>query len=175
VPRQAKISNIYDLVERAAARREIPRLELWQAATKALLAKNLPALNLSERMNPQIAVTTYRDWLVGYLSSLERLNDPTSGCAHILKRIIVHVRDFKKWLGGVGDGRRGPQEGTTGYKNSDRKLFRRMKKLIDSGATRSAYGAALELAGQIAGSNTSAQSKAKRVSALYRKEYAERR
>jgi hypothetical protein len=148
-------------------------LELWQAATKALLAKNLPALNLSERMNPKIAVTTYRDWLVGYLRSLERFNDPTNGCAHILKCIIVRVSDFRKWLRGVGGGRRGPQQGTTGYRDYDRKLFPRIKRLIDSGAARSAYGAALQLVREmkIEGGGTD-ESRAKRLSQRYRKEYS---
>jgi hypothetical protein len=64
---------------------------------------------------------------------------------------------------------RGPVRGTTGFRDKDRELFPQMAKLIKSGEVRSAYGAALKLVHKIAGQNTSHESKAKRVSALYRK------
>jgi hypothetical protein len=66
---------------------------------------------------------------------------------------------------------RGPIQGTTGFQDLDRKLFPRMMKLIESGEARSPYGAALILSQEIAGSGT-IENKAKRVSAMYRKEHA---
>jgi hypothetical protein len=43
---KAKEGNIYDLVERAAARRREPRLDLWEAALTAILEEKLRPLNL---------------------------------------------------------------------------------------------------------------------------------
>jgi hypothetical protein len=156
-----KQTNIYDLVERAAARRSIPRLELWQEATKALVTRELPAKNLS----------VFVDWLIGFLGSVERFNDPNGGGrARILKNIIVRARDFDKWLYKKSRGRRGPVGGTTGLQVSDRKIFPSIENLIASGKAFSAYGAALKLHKDIAGTG-SPENKAKRVSARYRKEH----
>jgi hypothetical protein len=68
--------------------------------------------------------------------------------------------------------KRGPTPGTTGYQDLDRKLFPQIKELKKRGKARSAYGAALMLANEIAGGG-SAENKARRVSALYRKRPAE--
>jgi hypothetical protein len=64
---------------------------------------------------------------------------------------------------------RGPLRGTTGYQTQERKLFPRISKLLKRGEARSPYGAALTLSKEISGRGTP-ESKAKRVSALYRKE-----
>jgi hypothetical protein len=47
----SKQNNVYDLVERSAARHGLPRLELWQKVVRDLLSGELPALNLSEQIN----------------------------------------------------------------------------------------------------------------------------
>jgi hypothetical protein len=65
---------------------------------------------------------------------------------------------------------RGPTQGTTGYRALDRKLFPRITKLLKSGKVRSVHDAAMHLADKIAGSGTP-ENKAKRLSALYRKEH----
>jgi hypothetical protein len=75
----SKEDNIYDLVERAAVRRKVPRFDLWQAAAKALVEKRLPASNLSERIN---AAMTLGDWLISFRTAVDRFNDP-SGFARI--------------------------------------------------------------------------------------------
>lgn len=67
--------------------------------------------------------------------------------------------------------RRGPKQGTTGLQTSDRNLFPRITEQIQSGKARSPYGAALNLMAEIAGNGTP-KNKAKRVSALYRREQA---
>jgi len=64
---------------------------------------------------------------------------------------------------------RGPKRGETGFQASDRKLFSQISEKIKNGKARSPYGAALLLADQIAGDGTPG-SKARRISALYRKE-----
>jgi len=63
---------------------------------------------------------------------------------------------------------RGPAPGTTGFASQDRKLFPKMQKKIDNGEARSPHSAAMQLIGEIAGGG-SPESKAKRVSARYRK------
>jgi hypothetical protein len=40
-----KTDNIYDLVERAAARHKIARMQLWQETAKAITERELPILN----------------------------------------------------------------------------------------------------------------------------------
>ena len=55
-------NNIYDLVERSAARHGLPRLDLWQKVVRDLLSVELPALNLSEQINSGVAATT---WVIG--------------------------------------------------------------------------------------------------------------
>jgi hypothetical protein len=168
----SKEDNIFDLVERAAARHGIPRLEMWQRAAKALLEGELPASNLLEKPLASAHPTmTYRDWLVGYRASVDRGNEPTSST---LKHIIVRASDFKKWLARCRNGaseQRGPQPGSVGFSDADRKHFPVISRLIKNGKAESAYGAALKLAheGKLPGRGTK-QSRAKRVSQLYRKE-----
>ena len=94
----AKQSNIYDLVERAAARLATPRLELWQAAIKALIVGELRALNLEILIDPKVyPAMTFKVWLGGFRDSVDRYNDPNR-CVKILRRIIVLESDFKTWL-----------------------------------------------------------------------------
>ena len=161
----SKEDNIYDLVERAAARRKVPRLELWQKTAKAVANRELPALNLSEKISPAM---TFGGWFSGFRDAVDRFNDPND-FARILKHIIVRTTDFEQWLRKANKSRRGPEYETTGYHASDRKALRRMSRLIKEGKARSAYGAALKLADELAGDGTP-QSKAKRVATLYRKE-----
>ena len=169
-----KQTNIYDLVERAAARAGIPRLELWQKVARALLSGALPAVNLAERIHPP-AATTFFDWLGGspisfggFRASVDRGNDPNS-VAHILRRIMVPDSEFQRWLRTAAAQRRGPRRAQTGYQSSDRELFPCIEQLIKSGAAMSPYGAALKLVNEISGTATET-SKAKRASALYRRE-----
>lgn len=94
----SKEDNIYDLVERAAARRKVPRLELWQKTAKAIVDRDLPVLNLSEVMAPKVApAVTFGGWFAGFRAAVDRFNDPSS-FAHILKHIVVRTADFERWL-----------------------------------------------------------------------------
>jgi hypothetical protein len=166
-------SDIYNLVERAAARRGVPRLQLWQAAAAALVEKRLLALNLSERMNPGMAMTV-ADWLIRFRRAVDRSNDPNNFAAHILKRIFIRESAFEQWLRNADTGRRGPTQDTTGYKAADRKFFPSISRMLKSGDARSAYGAALKLADKLAGTGTP-ESKAIRVSKQYRLEHSKNR
>jgi len=169
VPKQ---SNIYDLVERSAARNAIPRLELWQAAAKALVGKNLAIANLSNFRDPNGSLERFENWLSYFRASVDRLKDPNSN-AGLLKDIIVRVSSFEKWLRKEKKrGRRGPVRGTTGSQDSDRKVFPLIKKLIDDKGARSARDAALQLFDKKRIKGNSRDSAAKRVSARYLKEYA---
>jgi hypothetical protein len=132
-----------------------------------------------EQIHPTAAITFF-DWLGGSPASLggfraavDRFNDPNIG-VRILKRIIVRASDFERWLRGAAPGRRGPRLSTTGFEAADRKSFRLISKLRRAGKAQSAYGAALMLArdGKLA-CEGSPESKAKRVSARYRKEHPE--
>jgi hypothetical protein len=161
-------NNIYDLVERAAARRRVPRLELWQEAAKALVEGRLHVINRFEKPFPGAPVKSYDVWLREFAAAINWTSDPND-FRRILKRIIVLTSDFAKWLNNAPSGSRGPQPGTTGYQATDRKLFPKITRLIKAGRARSAYGAALLIADEIAGSRDE-RSKAKRVSAAYRKQ-----
>jgi hypothetical protein len=163
--------NIYDLVERAAVRRTIPRLELWQSVIRALLKRELPSLNLSSPMDPKVPIPTFGDWLVGVRNAVDRHNDPNS-CARILKHIMVRVSDFDQWLRQRKMGaRRGPEKDTTGLVDADRKLFRHIRTMIRTGSAQSPYGAALLLVHERkVGGRGSPESRAKRLSARFRRE-----
>jgi hypothetical protein len=172
--RMPKQTNIYDLVERAAARRAIPRLELWENTAKALIEGDLPAVNLSDRPAPQAAPKmTLGGWLRQFREAVDRGSDPNS-FKHILMHIIVHISDFERWLRNSSGGHAsGPQHGTTGYQASDRKLFPLISQRKEKGKVRSTFGAALELArqGKITGQGGSShESRAKRLATLYSKE-----
>jgi len=158
-----KQSNIYDLVERAAARRGIFRLDLWRDAARALAERELPVLNLSDE--PGLGW-----WLSDFRRAVDRGNDPARIAVHILKRIMVRTADFERWLRKASN-QRGPQLGTTGFQAKDRKVLPSMLRLIADGKARSAFGAALVLARreELAGGGTPV-SKAKRVAKLYLKE-----
>jgi hypothetical protein len=87
-------TDIYDLVERAAAHRGIPRLELWRHVIQALLSKELLAINISEKVNASVASITIGDWLE---TTIDRNVDP-SRLKHIVSRLIVPESDFKRWI-----------------------------------------------------------------------------
>jgi hypothetical protein len=159
-------ADIWSLVEHAAAERGLPRLELWQTAARAMEKGDLKIEY--EQKFPRTPV--YPPWITGFRQSVERYNDP-SGCAHLLKLITVSVPHFHTWLRSAYKLRRGPARGTTGYQEADRKLFPEISRLIDSGA-RSPHGAALKLVdeGKVAGEGADRESKARRLSRLYRKE-----
>jgi hypothetical protein len=159
-----KESNIYDLVERAAVRRAMYRLDLWKDVLKALAEGELPVLN-PEDGRVAWGASQWR-------ASADRGNDPTSGTTHALQRIMVRTADFERWLRKANK-IRGPRPGTTGlYAEADRRTFPAISRLINERKAGSAYGAALILAhdGKLAGDNTTPESKAKRVSERYRKE-----
>jgi len=159
--------NIYDLVERAAARRGIPRLELWQRVLRAIEQGNLEVRHDQKLRQP----SGWPPWIVGARAAVERHNDPNH-FAHILKLITATIPHFNQWLRTANKLPRGPERGTTGFGDADRKVFPEIANLIDVGQARSAYGAALMLAdqGKIPGKATR-EAKAKRVSALYRKQH----
>ena len=167
-----KPSNIYDLVEHAAARHGIPRLQLWQQVAKALTDRKLRIQNdLSEVLGPHPHVQpTLAQWLVGFRAAVDRYNDPNRGMARILKHIIVTNADFESWLRKANK-RRGPQLGTTGYCDADRKMFPQIRRLVRDGTARSPHGAALMLAdqGKLAGTGKR-ESLAKRVAGCYLRE-----
>src|SRR5215470_6781411 len=157
-----KSSNIYDLVERAAARHGIPRLHLWQGVAKALTDRQLMTLDsVSERL---VGGPTLAEWLVGFRFSVDRYNDPNNGGrARILKQILVYEVDFERWLRRANRLPRGPRRGTTGFQDADRRLLPKMRKLIETGQARSPYSAGLLLVdrGLIPG-NATRETKAKR-------------
>jgi len=158
-----KESDIYDLVEREAARSGIPRIELWQSVAKGLVEKTLPVSSL-----PLLPA----GWLVGFRASIDRYDDPNPGVVRILKLIFVRASDFKKWLrGGKRSAKRGPVRGVTGLQASDRKLFPEIAKRIKTRKARSARDAALQLFDERKVSGNSRESAAKRVSGRYLKEY----
>jgi len=164
--RVAKRSNIWDLVEDAAARLRRPRLELWQSVAEALDEGKLPAA-------PPGTAPAFplKDWLRGFRQSVERFNDPRV-CARILKHIIVSISDFNKLLKTTGKSRRGPVPGQTGrFQKSDRKVFPDIRSRIKSGRAGSPHDAALQLydEGKIKGN--SCESAAKRVATRYLREY----
>jgi len=162
-----RTDNIYDLVERAAARHRIPPLQLWQETAKAIIERKLPIVNsLSDRITP-VGGPTLEEWLFGFRASVDRFN-ALGPRARILKQIIVYSTDFERWFRKTHK-QRGPEHGTTGYQALDSKLFPQISRLLKM--ARSSYGAALMLAdqGKIAGAG-SRESKAKRVSRLYLRE-----
>jgi hypothetical protein len=161
--------NIFDLVERAAARDRIPPLQLWQETARALIENDLAALNLSDLVNPAAApALTFEKWLPEFHAAVDRYNDPHR-MARILKCIIVLKADFDRWLRKAGKLRRGPTRGVTGLGAVDRKAFPRIAQLMKAGKARSPYGAALILArdNKLAGGGTP-ESRAKRVAKRYR-------
>jgi hypothetical protein len=168
-----KQDNLYNLVEWAAARRGIPRLELWREVALALVDGKLPVVNCSERPFLHSA-KTFAAWLVEFRVAITQTSSDPNLFRHILRRIILRVSEFKNWLRNASGGRRGPLPHTTGYQASDRKAFSSITRLIKSGKARSAYGAALLLVEEgkieIAGGGD-ANTKAKRLSARYRKEH----
>ena len=163
-----KSDNIYDLVERAAARHRIPRLQLWQETAKAMTEGELPILNPSERVTP-VGGPTLEEWLLSFRASVDRYND-LGPRARILKQIIVDTTDFERWFRKTHK-RRGPKHGTTGYRDLDRKAFPEIGRLLKEGKARSPHAAALQLAnqGRLAGIATH-ENIARRVAVLYRKE-----
>jgi hypothetical protein len=167
-----KSNNIYDLVERAAARRRVPRLELWEEAAQALAEKTLPVINGFEKIFPERSPKTYYDWFPEFRAAVRRGSDPND-FRHILKRVIVSISHFSKWLKNAPGGPRGPQPGTTGYSASDRTLFPEIDELTRTGQARSPFDAALQLARQgkvkVRGPGTP-ESRAKRVATRYRRE-----
>ncbi len=172
---KAKVGNIYDLVERAAARRGIPQLELWEKVLKALIEDKLRPLNLSlsEKPNPVAApAVKYGGWFSDLLRAVvARRFDPNS-VAHIFRKIIVRCSDFESLLRKGNVGGRGPKPGETGLQKADRKLFPEIKRRIKSGRARSARDAASQLydEGKIKGN--SRDSAAKRVLTRYLAECA---
>jgi hypothetical protein len=162
-----KSDNIYDLVERAAARHGIARLQLWQETAKAITERKLPILN---SFSEQIAgATTLADWLVYFRASVDRYND-LGPRVRILKHITVFIADFERWFHKTHK-RRGPKHDTTGYRASDRKSFPEISRLLEEGKSRSPHEAALKLAheNKLAGRGTP-ESKARRVAVLFRRE-----
>jgi len=161
--------NIYDLVERAAARHGIARLQLWQETAKAITERELPILHsFSDRMSPT-GGPTLGEWLVGFRASVDRYND-LGPRARILKQIIVDTADFERWFRKTHK-RRGPKHDTTGYRASDRKSFPEISRLLEEGKSRSPHDAALKLAreNKLVGRGTP-ESKARRVAVLFRRE-----
>src|SRR5262249_24854072 len=104
-----KSDNIYDLVERAAARHGIPPLQLWQETAKAMTEGALPILHPSERVTP-VGGPTLIEWLLGFRASVDRYN-ALGPRARILKQIIVDTTDFERWFRKKHK-RRGPKHGT---------------------------------------------------------------
>jgi hypothetical protein len=166
----SKYDNIYDLVERAAARRQVPRLELWEEAARALEEEKLAVINRFQQPFPERLPKTYHDWFPEFRAAVLRGSDPND-FRHILKYVLVTVSDFSKWLNNASSGPRGPQLGTTGYSDFDRKLFADIDERTRTGQARSTFDAALQLAteGKIKGSGTP-ESRAKRIATRYRKE-----
>jgi hypothetical protein len=86
--------DFYDLVERAAAHRGVPRLELWRHVFQALVSNELPATNIDEKMNVRVAPKTFRQWLI---DTIGRNVDP-SRLQHIIRRLLVPESGFRRWF-----------------------------------------------------------------------------
>jgi hypothetical protein len=118
--------NIFDAVERAAARHGIPRLQLWQRAARALIERSLPIVRVLE----PVTHAEIENWLIGFRAGVDRYNDPHGGNrAQVLKHIIVREAGFETWLRGAHKLRRGPQSSTTGYRDAARKTGPKSGKL----------------------------------------------
>jgi hypothetical protein len=96
-----------------------------------------------------------------------------------LQRFAQWALNIAKWslpdeLAAIGAPPRseGPPMKSPGFAIADRAHFQEIKQMIESGTARSAYGAALKLArdGKLAGSPSSPENIAKRVSSLFLKE-----
>ena len=151
-------ADIWNLVERAAVERGLPRLDLWQKVASAIEQGDLKI-----QYEPAFPSTpVYPPWITGFRRSVDRHNDP-GGCAHLLKLITVSIPLFHKWLPAAYKLPRGPIRKSTGYEEADRKRFSEISKLRKSGE-RSDTSAALKLVneGKVVGSGTPL-SKAKRL------------
>jgi hypothetical protein len=120
-----KENNIFDLVERAAARYGIPRLQLWQEATKVLTEKDLPIVKVLEPADP----AGIQNWLIGVRALVDNYHDIRGGVARTLKLIIVREADFERWFRRANKLRRRPQSGSTGYRDAARKTGPKSRKL----------------------------------------------
>jgi len=159
--------NLYDVVERAALRRQIPRLELWKLVASAITKTDLPVSYPSERFRPW--APTWPEWMIQFQNAVDRDDDPNRfGAPKILRLIKVNIKQFDRWLTRTTNPVRGPTRNKSSYASADRKVFPQIKKLISLGKARSAYGAALELAyeDKLAGGGTK-ESKARRVARRY--------
>jgi hypothetical protein len=146
---------------------------------RAIIEEEIRPLNLKVSDLPDpigSPAQTYGVWFSGILRAVvARRFDPNS-TAHIFKSIVVRSSDFESLLRKGNIGGKGPKPGETGFQKADRKVFSEIDRLIKSGQVQSPYGAALQLADKLPGSaNASPESKAKRVSALYRRERPESR
>src|SRR5262249_13692447 len=103
--------------------------------------------------------------------SVDRYND-LGPRARILKHITARTADFERWFRKAFK-RRGPERGTTGYRDLDRKAFPEITRRLEEEKARSPHAAALQLAkeGRLAGTATH-ENIARRVAVLYRKELA---
>lgn len=161
--------NLYDVVERAAYRQAVPRLELWLLVANAIMQGDLSIKYPEARMGD--GSVSWPAWMVGFQAAIQRGNDPNGfGAMRYLKMIMMRSAPFDRWLRRVTKAPRGPRKGVSGYERPDRRAFNKIKRLIDSGQARSAYGAALMLArdGDLAGEGSTPESKARRVAGRYR-------
>jgi hypothetical protein len=159
--------NLYDVVERAAVRRQIPRLELWKLVASAITKTDLPVSYPSERF--RLEGPAWPEWMMQFQNAVDRDNDPNRfGAPTILRLIKINIKQFDRWLTRTTNPVRGPAGSKSGWASADRKMFPEIKKLMSLGKASSAYNAALKLAyeDKLAGGG-SEQSKAKRVAGRY--------
>lgn len=158
-------ASLYDLVERTALERSIPRLALWQAVADAIVAGELRVQY--PPLTPGHA-GPWLSWMMGFRAAVARYNDP-NGMARILSQIGVSRPGFRRWVSAVSKPKHGPRSGNSGFQIADEKALAKIAALLEKGTVRSPYGAAMHLAirGELAGGG-SVESKAKRVSARYR-------
>jgi hypothetical protein len=90
-------TDIYELVERAAARQGIPRLELWQKTLLAIETGDLEVFYADE--HPQ----GWAVWIKGARGAVDGYYDPNR-LVRQLKCIRVRPVAFEKWLRGVAKG-----------------------------------------------------------------------
>ena len=163
----SEMENLYDVVEYASVRRQIPRLELWKLVASAVTKTDLPVSYPSKRF--RLEGPTWHEWMLQFQSAVDRDNDPNRfGAPKILRLIKVNIKQFDRWLTRSTNPVRGPTRNKSTYSSADRKNFPEIKKRMNSGKARSANGAALQLAheGKLAGGG-SEQSKARRVARRY--------
>ena len=167
-----KAESLWDCVERAAARKQLPRLEVWEATLRAVTAGKLtysPPPEYPERM-PGGHGRRWRDWL----KDVSPGSDPTPLKAY-LAMLTVQLRVFNSWINREFRPPRGPEPGASGYRVADEKVCHEIHEMIKAHKARSPRDAFFQIVRDrgkksILGGGTP-ESKSKRISKCYHELY----